>query len=116
MTSGHATVASVASQFLLPETRLSINTILAHDPAPYVVFPSSTTTATPFTTLNPVTASHKIPTIIDIASWADDYRALPEGAFSAPYHYVDAEDSPPHSCGVETQRDCGEGGCVISAM
>jgi hypothetical protein len=38
------------------------------------------------------------------------------GGFSAPFHYIDAEDSPPSSCNVDYQRDCGDGGCVISAI
>lgn len=123
--------------FLLPETRLKVYSILAHDPAPYVVFPTSTSataaassslstsiatgTSTPatITTLNPrslPTSAATVPNLIDIASWADDYRELPEGVFSAPFHYVDAEDSPPEACDVVTSRDCGASGCVISAM
>ncbi|KAG8857040.1 hypothetical protein FRB96_005970 [Tulasnella sp. 330] len=146
---GHATVASIAMHFLLPETRLQVHSILAHDPAPFVVLPqtstsasitvaatsqlsrslsssiaatntsTSTTVAQTTLTLNPRSLPSSIntaPNLIDIASWADDYRVLPEGAFSAPFHYVDAEDSPPHACNVITSRDCGAGGCVISAI
>ena len=30
--------------------------------------------------------------------------------------FVDAEDSPPSSCSVSLSRDCGTGGCVVSAI
>lgn len=51
-----------------------------------------------------------------VASWADNYRYTAEGGFSKPYHYIDANDSPPKSCGVDYERDCGAGGCVVSAI
>ena len=31
-------------------------------------------------------------------------------------HYIDAEDSPPGECDVEFNRDCGDSGCVVSAI
>jgi len=31
-------------------------------------------------------------------------------------YVVDALDDPPSSCGVEYVRDCGEKGCIISAI
>jgi hypothetical protein len=48
-----------------------------------------------------------------IAAWADTYRYTATGAFSAPFHFIDAEDSPPLSCNVDYDRDCGAKGCVI---
>lgn len=134
---GHATVASVAMQFLLPETVHKVNQILANDPEPFV--PKTTTATTPatatavptslsadpvssFSSAEPSTttlakrSSKKIPTLVDIASWADDYRYTPAGAFSAALHYIDAEDEPPKKCNVNVNRDCSAGGCIVSAM
>lgn len=54
--------------------------------------------------------------LANIASWADDYRATAAGKWSAPLHFIDAEDSPPKSCNVDYNRDCGNKGCSISAM
>lgn len=54
--------------------------------------------------------------LASIASWADQYRATSAGAWSAPLHFVDAEDSPPSSCNVDYERDCGSSGCSISAV
>jgi hypothetical protein len=51
-----------------------------------------------------------------VASWADSYRYTAAGKFSAPYHFIDAEDNPPHTCNVDYQRDCGAAGCVVSAI
>lgn len=52
----------------------------------------------------------------DVSTWADSYRYTTAGKFSAPYHYIDAEDSPPSSCGVDYNRDCGSSGCSVSAI
>ncbi|KAI5253155.1 nuclease s1 [Aureobasidium subglaciale] len=51
-----------------------------------------------------------------IATWADTYRYTAAGTFSAPFHFIDAEDSPPSSCSVDYDRDCGAKGCVVSAI
>ena len=51
-----------------------------------------------------------------VSTWADSYRSTTAGKFSAPFHYIDANDSPPSSCGVELARDCGKDGCVVSAI
>ncbi len=47
---------------------------------------------------------------------ADTYRYTSAGLYSKPYHFIDANDNPPSSCGVEYSRDCGKGGCVVSAI
>ena len=39
-----------------------------------------------------------------------------KGKYSAPFHFIDAEDSPPSSCNVNYSRDCGNNGCSISAI
>jgi len=54
--------------------------------------------------------------LANIASWADDYRATTAGAWSAPLHFIDAEDNPPTSCNVNYARDCGSTGCSVSAL
>ncbi|KAI0259205.1 nuclease Le1 [Gloeopeniophorella convolvens] len=50
------------------------------------------------------------------ATWADEVRSEAAFKFSAPFHFIDAEDDPPTSCSVNVQRDCGSAGCVISAI
>ena len=30
--------------------------------------------------------------------------------------YIDAEDAPPSACSVDLNRDCGTGGCIVSAI
>lgn len=54
--------------------------------------------------------------LANIASWADSYRYETAGKWSAALHYIDAEDDPPTSCGVDFERDCGDAGCVVSAI
>lgn len=54
--------------------------------------------------------------LANIASWADQYRATTAGKWSAPFHFIDAEDNPPTSCNVNYTRDCGNSGCSISAL
>ncbi|MCJ1445228.1 MAG: hypothetical protein MMC23_005733 [Stictis urceolatum] len=54
--------------------------------------------------------------LASVATWADSYRYTDAGEFSAPYHYIDANDHPPSTCGVDYDRDCGDGGCVVRAI
>ncbi|KIO17341.1 hypothetical protein M407DRAFT_32992 [Tulasnella calospora MUT 4182] len=94
-TLGHKTVANVATQFLLPQTLTSVSSILSAD----------------------LTKTTTNPTLVDVANWADTYRYTTAGKFSAGFHYVDANDSPPTSCSVDFTRDCtGTGGCIITAI
>ncbi|KAF2092571.1 nuclease S1 [Rhizodiscina lignyota] len=51
-----------------------------------------------------------------VSTWADSYRYTSAGSFSEPYHFIDANDDPPSSCNVDYDRDCGDGGCVVSAI
>jgi hypothetical protein len=88
-TLGHDTVALIAQNFVSADTKSFCQDILGDT--------SSTYLAT-------------------VATWADSYRYTSEGRFSAPFHYIDAEDSPPHACNVDLQRDCGREGCVVSAI
>lgn len=53
---------------------------------------------------------------IDIFLQADTYRYTDAGTWSAPLHFIDANDDPPSSCDVEYSRDCGDTGCVVSAI
>ncbi|KAG7009297.1 nuclease PA3 [Physcia stellaris] len=86
-TLGHATVAQIASNYLTAQGKSYVAGLLG----PGVTMPS-------------------------IASYADTFRYTADGKFSAPYHFIDAEDNPPTSCGVDLGRDCGAGGCVVSAI
>ncbi|PNY28631.1 Nuclease P1 [Tolypocladium capitatum] len=54
--------------------------------------------------------------LASIASWADQYRATAGGKWTAPFHFIDAEDNPPSSCNLDYERDCGNSGCSISAV
>ena len=84
---GHRTTAVLASRFLDPEAASTIRTLLS---------PQSMITA---------------------STWADYYAHTPEGRYSAPWHWIDARDSPPHSCGVTYSRDCpSDTGCIVSAI
>jgi hypothetical protein len=54
--------------------------------------------------------------LANVATWADTYRYTSGGGWSAPFHFMDAEDNPPSSCNVNYNRDCGSSGCVVSAI
>lgn len=88
-TLGHTTVAYVASNFVHPSTRDFFQDILHNTSDSYLA---------------------------GVATWADSFRYTAAGRFSAPFHFIDAEDSPPSSCGVKYARDCGEQGCVVGAI
>ncbi len=87
---------------------------LGHNTIAYVAqdFVSSSTRAFAQAVLNDTSSSY----LANIATWADSYRTTAAGKFSAPYHYIDANDSPPSTCNVDFNRDCGAGGCVVSAI
>lgn len=86
---GHETIAYVASNFVAPSTATYFKSLLGDTSANYLA---------------------------SVAAFADSYRSTTAGKFSAPFHYVDARDSPPSSCSVNFDRDCGADGCVISAI
>lgn len=86
-TLGHATIAAVADHYLTPGAKTWVSGILGSG----VSMPS-------------------------VASWADTFRYTAAGRFSAPFHYIDAEDSPPSACSVDLNRDCGTGGCIVTAI
>jgi len=86
---GHATIAFTASNFVAPGTKTFFQNLL-----------------------NDTTTSY----LASVASWADSYRYTKGGAFSEPYHFIDAKDTPPGSCGVNYTRDCDSKGCVVSAI
>ncbi|KAL9597154.1 MAG: hypothetical protein Q9219_005320 [cf. Caloplaca sp. 3 TL-2023] len=84
---GHATVATIADHYLTSQARTYVTSLLGSGV-----------------------------TLASVASWADDYRYTTAGRFSAPFHYIDAEDNPPSACSVDVNRDCGTGGCIVSAI
>ncbi|KAL9053072.1 MAG: hypothetical protein Q9162_004994 [Coniocarpon cinnabarinum] len=86
---GHATVAFIAQNFLEDQTVTWAQDILD---------------------------IHNDTYLASIASWADSYRYTDEGSWSAPLHFIDAEDSPPSSCSVDFERDCPAEGCSVSAI
>ena len=67
--------------------------------------------------------------LMTVSTWADYYAHTSEGRYSASWHWIDARDSPPQSCGIELPRDCNVGdsdsaggrsvsgsGCIVSAI
>ncbi|KAI9788252.1 MAG: hypothetical protein M1816_007018 [Peltula sp. TS41687] len=86
---GHQLIAYVASEFVSDKTESFCQDILSDRSAGYLA---------------------------NASTWADSFRASSAGRFSAPFHYIDAQDNPPSSCGVDLERDCGEEGCVVSAI
>lgn len=88
-TLGHETVAYIAQNFVASKTQSWAQSILGDTSSDYLA---------------------------KVATWADSYRYTDEGEFSAPFHYIDAEDDPPSSCNVDFDRDCGDEGCSVSAI
>lgn len=86
---GHDTVAYIAQNYVKASTATWAQKILADTSTSYLA---------------------------NYATWADSYRYTTAGKFSAPYHFIDAEDSPPSSCSVDYDRDCGKSGCSVSAI
>jgi len=86
---GHEAIAYVAQNFVTSDTETYFQDILGDTSSSYLA---------------------------NVAPWADTYRYTTAGEFSEPYHFIDAMDDPPSSCDVEYSRDCGEGGCVVSAI
>ena len=86
---GHETIAYVATNFVQSATKDYFQNLLGDTSGDYLA---------------------------SVAAWADSYRATKAGHFSAPFHFIDANDEPPSSCGVDLDRDCGAGGCVVSAI
>ncbi|KAI0965174.1 nuclease S1 precursor [Xylaria arbuscula] len=86
---GHETIAYIASNFVAANTATYFQSLLGDTSADYLA---------------------------NVASWADSYRYTTAGKFSAPYHFIDAQDNPPSTCGVDYTRDCGAAGCVVSAI
>jgi hypothetical protein len=86
---GHYTVAYIASNFVSSSTKSYFQSLLSDTSADYLA---------------------------NVATWADSYRYTAEGGFSKPFHYIDANDSPPSRCGIDLARDCGAEGCIVSAV
>lgn len=87
---GHQTIGLIAQSYLLPDTIEKVQFYLNDTTPTYMG---------------------------NIATWADSYRYLPEGAFSYGYHFIDSEDAPPpDSCKIEYPGDCPPEGCIVSAI
>ncbi|KZS96029.1 nuclease Le1 [Sistotremastrum niveocremeum HHB9708] len=87
---GHETVGYVAMQFLAPKA---------------LSFVQSSLGSTYNESLGPA------------APWADTVREETAYAWSAPLHFIDAEDDPmDDSCSVSQKRDCASGFCTLTAI
>jgi hypothetical protein len=55
--------------------------------------------------------------ISDAAIWADSYKYTPPGLHTSSWHFINAHDDPPSSCGLRLERDCsGKNLCIITAI
>jgi hypothetical protein len=88
-TLGHTTIALIAQNYITPTAKTWLQSHLGSKNATYLG---------------------------EVANWADQYRSTTAGKFSAPWHYLDAEDNPPSQCNVDLQRDCGASGCIVTAI
>ncbi|KAI1210904.1 nuclease S1 precursor [Annulohypoxylon truncatum] len=86
---GHETIAYIASNYVGSATKSYFQGLLGDTSADYLA---------------------------SVVAWADSYRYTTAGTFSAPFHYIDANDNPPSTCGVDLDRDCGSEGCVVRAL
>ncbi|TBU44833.1 nuclease Le1 [Dichomitus squalens] len=87
---GHETVGYVAQDFLAPKALAFVQSSLG-------------------STYNE--------TLGAAATWADSIKYTSGYTWSAPLHFVDAEDSPlKGSCSVEETRDCGDSDCILTAI
>ncbi|KAK1780042.1 S1/P1 nuclease [Copromyces sp. CBS 386.78] len=87
---GHATVASVAQQYLTPNTVEQVQAMLGDNSTTYMG---------------------------NIASWADSFRSESGNGWSSGFHYVNGHDAPPpESCDLILPEDCPPEGCIVSAI
>jgi len=105
-TLGHMTVGVIAQAFLTPQALNWTRSLLSESTA-------TSLSPAPLDSANPFQASQHLALA---APWADTYRATPAGAFSEPFHFIDANDNPPHTCNVDVARDCPVKGCLVSAI
>jgi len=55
--------------------------------------------------------------ISEASLFPDKVRHMPQFHYTAPWHFIDAQDNPPYQCGINMTRDCAlETGCVVSAI
>ncbi|RPB01723.1 phospholipase C/P1 nuclease [Choiromyces venosus 120613-1] len=84
---GHRTVALLSTRYLLPETAKWIRELLGKE------------------------------SIVAASIWPDSYSHTKDGRYSAPWHWIDAKDNPPHTCEIRYSRDCKtDHGCIVSAL
>ncbi|KIX94503.1 uncharacterized protein Z520_09889 [Fonsecaea multimorphosa CBS 102226] len=88
-TLGHETIAWIAQSYVSSTTKAAVQSILDSTTSDYMA---------------------------NVSTWADSYRYTSEGGWSAPLHFIDANDNPPESCSVDFSRDCGDAGCSVSAI
>ncbi|EED19605.1 nuclease S1 precursor, putative [Talaromyces stipitatus ATCC 10500] len=86
---GHETVAYIAQNFVKSSTESYFQDLLGDSSSSYLA---------------------------SVSTWADTYKHTSEGSFSRPFHYIDAHDDPPTTCNVDYNRDCGDSGCLVSAI
>lgn len=71
---GHETIAWIAQSYASSTTAAAIKDILDSKQSDYMA---------------------------NVSTWADSYRYTSAGSWSAPLHFIDANDNPPSSCSVD---------------
>jgi len=85
---GHQLTGAVASKFLSATVRQALVDLLPDDQG----------------------------SLSEVATWADEVKRDANYRWSSELHYIDAKDAPPSGCGVDYDRDCPEGNCVVGAI
>lgn len=85
---GHGLVGELAQRHLSPQARAEVDQLLAGEAQP---------------------------SLAGVASWADTLRASSPEQYklTAPWHYINAKGG---GCAFDVARDCGDGGCVVTAI
>jgi hypothetical protein len=85
---GHSLVGELAQRHLSPRASSEVQRLLDGEPEP---------------------------TLAGVASWADTLRSSSPEQYriTAPWHYINAKGG---GCGFVVERDCAEGGCIVTAI
>ena len=51
-----------------------------------------------------------------VSNWADKVKFTGQYAITRPWHYIDAQDTPPTQCDIQESRDCADGNCIVGAI
>ena len=103
---GHETIAYVATDFVSSKTKTWAQKILGDSSTDYLANVATSVQ---------VSKNQEHSRLMNFR-WADTYKYTSAGSFSEPFHFIDANDSPPETCNVDYDRDCADTNCVVSAI